>query len=193
MLSDKWRREIFTIPNLLSLFRILLIPVYITIYLNAESSREHMLAGCILALSCLTDMVDGIIARNFHMITNVGKLLDPLADKLTQLALILSLSARYPVLYPVLALFLGKEVFQCIALVVFARKGKVLPGALMAGKLCTTVLFTSLILLVLFPNIRQEAVLALTVIDAGFLLYSLFCYIAAYFGKRSCLTDMNQE
>ena len=193
MFSDKWRREIFTIPNLLSLFRILLIPVYITIYLNAESSRELLLAGCILALSCLTDMVDGIIARKFHMITNVGKLLDPMADKLTQLALILSLSAKYPVLYPVLALFLGKEVFQCIALVIFARKGKVLPGALMAGKLCTTVLFTSLILLVLFPDIRQEAVLALTVIDAGFLLYSLVSYITAYFGKRSCLTDMNRE
>ena len=191
MFAEKWRREIFTIPNLLSLFRILLIPVYITIYLKAESSRQYLLAGCILALSCLTDMVDGIIARKFHMITNVGKLLDPLADKLTQLALILSLSAKYTILYPVLALFLGKEVFQCIALVIFAQRGKVLPGALMAGKLCTTVLFSSLILLVLFPEIPEKAVLFLTLVDAGFLLYSLISYITAYFGKRNCLTDMN--
>lgn len=193
MFSDKWRREIFTIPNLLSLFRILLIPVYITIYLNAADHRQHLLAGLILALSCLTDMADGIIARKFHMITNVGKLLDPLADKLTQLALILSLSAKYRALYPVLALFLGKELFQCFALVMFAQKGKMLPGALMAGKLCTTVLFSSLILLVLLPELRQETVSALTVIDGGFLLYSLVSYVTAYFGKSSCLTDLNRE
>ena len=193
MFSEKWRREIFTIPNLLSLFRILLIPVYITIYLNAADRRQYLLAGSILALSCLTDMADGIIARKFHMITNVGKLLDPLADKLTQLALILSLSAKYPMLYPVLVLFLGKELFQCVVLVIFAQKGKMLPGALMAGKLCTTALFSSLILLVLFPEIRQEAVSVLTAIDGGFLLYSLLSYVAAYFGKSSCLTDLNGE
>ena len=193
MFSEKWRREIFTIPNLLSLFRILLIPVYITIYLNADDHRQYLLAGFILALSCLTDMADGFIARKFHMITNVGKLLDPLADKLTQLALILSLSARYPILYPVLILFLGKEVFQCAALVIFAKKGKMLPGALMAGKLCTAALFSSLLLLVLFPQIHQEAVLAMTVMDTGFLLHSLVSYVAAYYGKSNCLTDLNGE
>lgn len=193
MFSEKWRREIFTIPNLLSLFRILLIPVYITIYLNAADRRQYLLAGSILALSCLTDMADGIIARKFHMITNVGKLLDPLADKLTQLTLILSLAAKYPMLYPVLALFLGKEIFQCVVLVIFAQKGKMLPGALMAGKLCTAVLFSSLILLVLFPEIRRETVSVLTAIDGGFLLYSLISYVRAYFGKSSCLTDLNGE
>ena len=70
------------------------------------------LAGSILALSCLTDMADGIIARKLHRITNVGKVLDPLADKLTQFALILSLSAKYSILYPVLALFLAKELAE---------------------------------------------------------------------------------
>ena len=108
MFSDKWKKEIITIPNFLSLFRIALIPVYISAYLHAVNDRQFLLAGSILAVSCLTDMADGIIARKFGMITTLGKILDPLADKLTQFALILSLSAKYSILYPVLALFLAK-------------------------------------------------------------------------------------
>lgn len=190
MFSANWKKEIFTIPNLLSLFRIILIPIYMNIYLDATEDHQYFLAGSILAVSCLTDMVDGFIARKFHMITNVGKVLDPLADKLTQLALILSLSAKYTVLYPVLALFLVKELFQGGSFVFFARKGKVLPGALWAGKVCTTVLFLSLILLVLFPRIPDKLVLFLTLVDAGFLLYSFTSYTQAYFGKKSALTDL---
>lgn len=193
MFSEKWKKEIITIPNLLSLFRIILIPIYVNIYLDATEDRQYLMAGSILALSCLTDMVDGKIARNFHMISNVGKILDPLADKLTQLALILSLSAKYTVLYPVLALFLVKEFFQGGAFLFFAQKGKVLPGALFAGKLCTTVLFVSLILLVMFPRIHPKAVLLLTLTDAGFLLYSFGSYFSAYFGKQNYLTDLNQN
>lgn len=193
MFSEKWKKEIITIPNLLSLFRIILIPVYISIYLDATEDHQYLMAGSILALSCLTDMADGKIARNFHMISNVGKVLDPLADKLTQLALILSLSAKYTVLYPVLALFLVKEIFQCSAFLFFAQKGKVLSGALMAGKLCTSILFVSLIFLVMFPRIHQNAVLLLTLADIGFLLYSFGSYLAAYFGKQNCLTDLNPD
>ena len=121
MFSEKWKAEITTIPNLLSLFRIALIPVYISVYLNAAEERQYLLAGSILAVSCTTDLADGMIARKFHMVTNLGKVLDPLADKLTQFALILSLSARYTALYPVLGLFLAKELFQCGALLFFAQ------------------------------------------------------------------------
>jgi len=191
MFSEKWKREVITIPNLLSLFRILLIPVYVNLYLEATEDRQYLMAGSVLALSCLTDMADGIIARNFQMISNVGKVLDPLADKLTQLALILSLTARYPALYPVLGLFLIKELFQSGAFLFFAQKGKVLSGALWAGKLCTTVLFCSLILLVMFPRIHDDAVKLLTLVDAGFLLHSFGSYFTAYFGRQNCLTDLN--
>ena len=193
MFSEKWKKEILTIPNLLSLFRIILIPVYMDIYLDATEDRQYFMAGSILALSCLTDMADGVIARNFNMISNVGKVLDPLADKLTQLALILSLSAKYAVLYPVLFLFLVKELFQGGAFLFFAQKGKVLPGALWPGKICTTVLFLSLLLLVLFPRIPDKVVLLLTFVDAGFLLYSFSSYLGAYFGRQNCLTDLNKN
>lgn len=193
MFSEKWKAEIITVPNLLSILRIVMIPVYVSVYLHAGTDREYLLAGSILAFSCMTDMADGIIARKYDSSTQVGQILDPLADKLTQLALILSLSVRYTVLYPVLWLFLIKEVFQCSTLLFFAKKGKVLPGALMAGKLCTTVLFISLICLVLFPRVPQHAVFVLTWIDSAFLLNSFIAYFAAYFGRNSSLTDWNKH
>ena len=90
----KWKKEILTIPNLLSLFRLALIPVYVVIYLNAREPGQYITAGAILAVSCLTDMVDGKIARRFGMISTVGKVLDPVADKATQFTLTLCLSLR---------------------------------------------------------------------------------------------------
>lgn len=185
-----WKREFCTIPNLLSLFRIILVPVYVTIYLNATDVRDYYLAGGILAVSCLTDMVDGMIARHFNMISTVGKVLDPMADKVTQLALTICLSIRYPVLLYVLILFLAKEIFQVIAALINLRRGKMLPGALMVGKLCTTVLFVSLILLVLFPGISPAVVNAITLTDCLALLIAFISYILAFFGKYAKVEDV---
>lgn len=193
MFIKDWKKEIFTIPNLLSLFRLILIPVYVHIYLNATTDRQYLLAGTVMALSCITDMIDGKIARHFNMISHVGKVLDPLADKFTQLALILCLSAKYPILYPVLALFLTKEFFQLFVFLFHIRKGKALPGALMAGKICTTVMFVSLIALVLFPNLNELTVDIIVLVDAAFLMNSFICYILAYFGKNKKIQDVDAE
>ena len=124
-----WKKEILTIPNLLSLFRLVLIPVYMLVYLQAQTPSGYVSAGIILALSCLTDMIDGKIARAFHQITNLGKFLDPLADKLTQFALLICLGIRYDVLWTVFALFLLKEMFQLFAGILTARKGYILKNA----------------------------------------------------------------
>lgn len=185
-----WKKEIFTIPNLLSLFRLILIPIYVHIYLGAVEDQEYILAGGIMALSCITDLIDGKIARRFNMISNVGKLLDPLADKFTQLALILCLTARYPILYPVLALFLVKELFQLFVCIYHLRRGKALPGALLEGKVCTTVLFISLIALVLFPRMNPILADVIVIVDAVFLLVSFVSYIRAYYGRDKKIRDV---
>ena len=189
MFIKNWKKELFSIPNLLSFFRIVLLPVYVYIYLNATETHEYILAGTIMALSCLTDMIDGKIARKFNMITNIGKILDPFADKLTQFTLTICLSLRYPVLYPVLALFLVKECFQLIVAIIQFRRGKVLPGAILAGKICTTVLFVSLITLVLFPDLNPIAVDTIALIDSGFLGFAFVSYILAFLGKNNKMQD----
>ena len=188
----KWKKEIFTIPNLLSLFRLALIPVYVVIYLNAKEKWQYITAGAILAVSCLTDMVDGKIARRYGMISTVGKVLDPVADKATQFTLTLCLSMRYPVLRPVLGLFVIKEGFQLVAGVLAFRNGKMLPGALMAGKICTTVLFVSLIILVLFPGLPHTAVTVTAAVDTVFMIVSLVSYIFAYYGKNTKVEDLKK-
>lgn len=186
MFIKDWKKEIFTIPNLLSLFRLLLIPVYIVIYLNAEQVTDYYIAGAILAVSCLTDLVDGQIARRFNMITNLGKVLDPLADKLTQFALILCLAMRYRFLWYVVVLFFMKESFQLVAGGFrLLRKGKMLKGALISGKICTTVLFISLIVLVLFPALNVTAVKIIACVDSAFLLVAFTDYLITYISRTS--------
>ena len=188
-----WKKEIFTIPNLLSLFRVALLPIYVYIYLNASQPSQYLVAGTIMAVSCFTDMIDGKIARRFNMITTLGKILDPLADKITQFTLTLCLSLKYPVLHPVLALFVIKEFFQLVVGLIYLRRGKILPGALMAGKICTTVLFVSLIGLVLFPDLHPVAVDAIAIVDGVFLLISFVSYIFAYYGKNTKIQDLETK
>jgi cardiolipin synthase len=187
---NNWKKDILNIPNLLSLGRLAMIPVYMYIYLNADQKQDYLLAGFILALSCLTDMVDGKIARRFNMITPLGKLLDPIADKFTQLVLTICLSLRYPVLQPVLVLFLIKEFFQFFAALIHYRRGKALDGALMSGKICTTVLFSSMILLVILPDLDHRIVKEIALLDGVCLMYTFVQYIFAFFGKHAQVQDI---
>lgn len=185
MIIKDWKKEIFTIPNLLSFFRLILIPVYTVIYLRAQDVRDYFIAGTILAISCLTDMVDGKIARTFNMITTFGKFLDPLADKLTQFSLLLCLAVRYPVLWAVFALFVLKELFQLFAGILTARHGYILKGALISGKVCTTVLFVSLVSMVLFHNMDSSIVSIIAMVDGVFLMVAFADYFITYLGKKS--------
>lgn len=193
MLPNNSKKEFFTIPNLLSLFRLLLIPVYITVYLHAKDNTDYFIAAAILAVSCLTDMIDGQIARRFNMISTVGKILDPFADKLTQFSLILCLSVKYPVLRYIVVLFFVKEIFQLVAGAVNLKKGRILKGALISGKICTTVLFISLILLVLIPGLNQQIVNMIAVIDGVFLMISFISYAYAYLNKDAKFQDLEKK
>ena len=191
MFIKNWKREIFTIPNLLSLFRLALIPVYVSIYLKAADAADYYLAAAILAVSCLTDLIDGKIARHFNMISTLGKILDPLADKLTQFTLIICLAVKYPVLKYLIYLFVLKESFQLIAGCLNLRKGKMLKGALLTGKICTTILFISLIILVMFPEIPGKTVSVITIVDALFMLLAFADYVTSYFRRDSDFQSIN--
>ncbi len=180
-----WKKEILTIPNLLSLFRLLLIPVYVIIYLNATENWHYYAAAGILAISCLTDMADGYIARRFNMTSTLGKILDPVADKATQFALIICLAVRYWAMIFLILLFVVKEGFQLIVGGMNLRKGKMLEGALISGKVCTTVLFISLIFMVMIPTMSQYIGNLLICIDMVFLLIAFGDYVMAYFGPES--------
>lgn len=186
MFFKNWKNEVYTIPNMLSIFRIALIPVYILIYLNASDTSHYFLAAGILAVSCLTDMLDGMIARRFHMISNLGKILDPLADKLTQFSLILCLTKNYPILRYLVMLFVVKESFQLIAGCIYLIKsGKMLKSAQLSGKICTTVLFISLILMVMFPHMKLSHQYILFSLDTVCMVIAFIDYLFIYTGKEN--------
>ncbi len=193
MLIKNWKKEILTIPNLLSLFRLVLIPVYVAIYLNAHSSADYFLSAAILAVSCLTDLIDGKIARHFNMISTLGKILDPLADKATQFTLILCLATEYPVLWYLVGLFVVKEGFQLIAGGIRFRKGIMLKGALLSGKICTTVLFLSLIFMVLLHDLSPNVVTIIFIVDVVFMLISFGDYLLAYLKNDSKFQPINEN
>ena len=192
MFIKDWKKDFFTIPNMLSLFRLLLIPVYIVIYLNAQNDVDYYIAGGILAVSCLTDMIDGQIARHFNMISTIGKILDPFADKVTQFSLIVCLTMEYPILLPLVVLFFIKEVFQLVAGLLTLRKGQMLTGALITGKISTAVLFISLIVLVMFPGIGPVAVNIIMVVDGVLLLISFLHYAFTYFTHGKMIQTLEQ-
>ena len=193
MFIKDWKKEILTIPNLLSLFRLVLIPVYVVIYLNARENTDYYIAAGILAVSCLTDLIDGKIARHFNMISTVGKILDPLADKATQFTLILCLSLKYPILWYLVGLFVVKESFQLIAGGINLRRGKMLKGALISGKICTTILFISLIIMIMIPNLPDIVINIMAIVDVLFMLISFFDYLITYFKRDNKFQSLDEQ
>lgn len=178
-MSHKYtKKDFLTIPNALSLFRLCLVPLLIWVYCVP---KEYIAAVCIIALSALTDIVDGKIARKFNMVSDVGKALDPLADKITQGALIFCLATRYSKIWYLVGLFIFKELFQLfLAYLTFHFTGSV-NSAKWYGKACTVVLDTSMAFLVIAPNPPSWLVNALLILCGLCLAAALVLYTAFFF------------
>ena len=117
-----WKREYFSIPNLMGYFRLILIPVYLMAYIHADGIRDYAISAGILLLSALTDFFDGKVARRFDMITDWGKILDPIADKLTQGIVVISLIFRYRFMAIVLVIFIVQQLGQGILGLIYIKK-----------------------------------------------------------------------
>ena len=100
--------------------------------------KNPLLAGEILLLSGLTDLADGYIARRFHRISNLGKILDPVADKLTQAAMLICLFTRFPHVLLLIVIMAGKELYMVCLL--YTSLG--LPGDLSSSSRFVRVAFT---------------------------------------------------
>ncbi len=174
------RREIMTVPNLLSLLRLLLVPVFAVLSLKAETAKDYLVSAGVLVLSALTDMADGLIARKCNMISRLGIVLDPIADKMTQGVVMICLSLRHPEMIPLLILFVVKELFMLIMGCLHLRKNKMLDGALFAGKLCTTVLFVGMTAIMVFRGMPPAVLYAVIGICFAFMSISFAAYARCY-------------
>jgi cardiolipin synthase len=128
------------IPNILTFIRFLLIPIIIV----AIFSKEFLVAFIIFTISAITDILDGYIARKFNFVTNIGKLLDPLADKLTQMGILLSLSLMKIIPYLILIIVVIKETVM-IGGASFLYGKNVVVYSRWYGKLATVLFYLAII------------------------------------------------
>lgn len=171
------KKEYFNIPNLMGYFRICMIPVFLLLYSRADTSGDYVIAFSVLALSLITDMLDGKIARKLNMVTDFGKMLDPVADKLTQGALAVAVTFHYPFMTFFLILFLCKEIYMGVMGLYLKKKKGVINGALMHGKICTVIIDVVVSVLLLFHNIPYMTATLLILIMSCYLCYSWIRYI----------------
>lgn len=147
--EKKAASRILTVPNAMLALRILIVPVFAALYL-----RGHVAAAVgALVFSGLTDMLDGLIARRFNQITDLGKMLDPFADKLTQGVVALCIAIRFPSIRPLLLLFMLKELLMLSCALVLLKKHKRPCAAKWYGKVATVMFYVSVSAIVLLDGL----------------------------------------
>ena len=171
------KEDVLTIPNLLSLVRLLLVPVIVWLYCIRGNTSA---AVAVVAVSGLTDLADGYIARRFHQISDLGKILDPVADKLTQVAMIGCLTARYARMGYLLILIVCKEILMGICSILMIRKEKRVNSSKWFGKMNTVVLYTVMILLFLFPTMPEITADALILVCMATVTLAMIGYLKDY-------------
>lgn len=171
------KKDIFTIPNALSLFRFILAGVFLWMYYASEiENKRYWLTG-VLLLSAVTDFLDGKIARRWNMVSEIGKILDPIADKLTQCVLIVCLLSEYPLLRAVFALFLVKEILVAAAGYKVLEKTEHNDGAMWYGKVNTAVFYAVMVILIFIPWIPYSLANVLIAVSGCFMLLAFVMYI----------------
>lgn len=184
-LFDGWN----TIPNWLSFIRIALIPVFAVLFVQGH----QLVAVIVMICAALTDLFDGKIARKFNQVSNLGKLLDPIADKLSQMAIVIVLLYTYwenPIKY-LFFFFIVKEVLMLLAGALLLSKGMRPTAAEIWGKVATNVFYIAMIIILAFgengalcnvthftlPSVVTWVLVALSAVSA---LVSLLGYVPGF-------------
>ena len=173
---DMKEKKIFTIPNFLSLCRVLMVPFLLVFIVRGDQVG----AFTVLALSAVTDIADGFIARTFDMVSDVGKVLDPLADKITQGALILTLALRHPPLFFLFGMLVLREAAMgTVGAVMFRKTGKV-SSSLWYGKLATVLVYLTAAAILVFPELPTAFFHTLISISGSAVILSMILYVVRF-------------
>ncbi len=168
------KEQILTIPNLLSLFRLGLLPLIAWFY---NVRQNYIAAIALLVLSGITDVVDGTIARKCNMVSDFGKILDPIADKLTQMVMLMCLAVKYTCIIWMVLVFVLKELAMTVLGYLAIKRKDSVNSAKWYGKANTVIIYSTIVLLILIPNIPKNAVtvmvgICIAAMVASFILYA---------------------
>jgi cardiolipin synthase len=182
-----------TIPNWLCFLRIALIPVFTVMFIKGQ----YIAAFITMIVAALTDLFDGKIARKYNMVSNLGKILDPVADKLSQMAIVIILIVKFwdGYLRYILFLFILKELLMIIAGILLLSKGMRPGAAEMWGKVATTVFYVFMIAIIALGGessalygvkgfehliLSDTTITVMIVISAVLMFVSLFGYVPGF-------------
>ncbi|MBO5495722.1 MAG: CDP-alcohol phosphatidyltransferase family protein [Eubacterium sp.] len=182
-----------TIPNWLSFLRIALIPVFSALFIK----EHYVIAFVLMIIGALTDLVDGKIARKFNQVSNLGKILDPVADKLSQMAIVIILIVKFwhmeGITKYLFFLFIIKELIMIIGGLVLISKGMRPSAAEMWGKVATTIFYVFMIAIIalgpsgalvgvwFFKELPSAVVTIMVIISIVSAFVSLFGYVPGFF------------
>lgn len=172
--ENKYQKKILTIPNMLSLFRICLIPIIMWLYIGKQ---DYLMTLVVLMISGISDIADGIIARRWNMVSDFGKAFDPIADKLTQAVMLFCLVSRFKHMIIPLGLLVVKEVCTGITALISIKRTSTVKGAVWHGKLTTVLIYCMIAIHLIWYNIPNTASLILVGICVGIMIMSFIMYV----------------
>ena len=166
------------IPNILTVLRFFLIPFILHFLVN----DEFILAIIFLTLSGITDILDGTIARKFNFITNFGKLIDPLADKITQLSILWMLVSKNIIPLWILVIVLLKEATM-VAGASFLYGKELVVSSKWYGKASTVLFYLAIVLSMIFRDLQIQTSIDLIIyyIAVTMTIFSLVMYFREFY------------
>jgi len=167
------KKDVLTIPNYITGFRIVLLPFIVYAYAKLHN---YTLTLVLVIISGISDILDGYIARKFKMISNFGKIIDPLADKLTMFTLIICTMSKYKMFKWLISLFVIKEMIVTYLGYLVMIRCNVVTGSRWYGKLSTFTIYIIIGLLVLLPSIFSKYANTMIIFAMGTLLLSMVMY-----------------
>ena len=167
------RNKIVTVPNVLSFFRLCLVPLILWLYCV---KGRYGWTAVVLLVSGVTDMIDGFIARHFGMVSELGKVLDPVADKFTQGMTLFALATRFPYMLIPPLLMAVKELVMVVTGVWAKRKTGEFHGAEWHGKVATVLLYAMILLHVIWYDIPKNVSIVTVLVCVGMMLLSFALY-----------------
>lgn len=175
--SSSISNRAFTIPNLLCLIRILLITPFVEFFLD----ERYITALLVIAVSGLTDCFDGMIARKFNQESELGKILDPLADKLTLLAVGICLCVIEPFFLPVVFILVIKDILMLIGSSRVIKKGIIVPKSKWYGKLGTVMFYITVVFIVFTKTLQtfENPIIYINKDTANIISMIMLCLTAA--------------
>lgn len=168
------------VPNTLTVIRLIVIIPMIKFLLE----QKYVYAGIMILISALSDMMDGFLARRLDQVTDLGKILDPIADKLTLIAVVVCVNVLYPEVMPFVLVLFSKELLM-LAGGAFLLKVRIKPpAAKWYGKLSTVLFYTSITTLIILKAVwgytNETLSMTLLAVTTASMLFSLVRYFILF-------------